>query len=240
MRSDRRDSASELAEVVPEFAPLLRQASTPAGAGAHRRGRRSARRNRRRTLLVRIGAERGGRADRRVRRDLRRHHRAAIGPAQGRLGRRGAAHRARDQEPADADPALRRTPEAPLRARDHLRSRDLRAMRRHHHPPCRRYRPHGRRVLRLRAHAAAGDQAARTSGASRARRWCCRRPRRPKIAWTTDIPERGPIAPCDRRLIRQALTNLLQNAADAVAMRPERAGRRRHHAGGAPGRRPRC
>ncbi len=42
---------------------------------------------------------------------------------------------------------------------------------------------------------------------------------RPKIAWTTDIPERGPMARCDRRMIRQALTNLLQNAADAVAMR---------------------
>ena len=42
---------------------------------------------------------------------------------------------------------------------------------------------------------------------------------RPQIAWRTDIPERGPVVPCDRRLIRQALTNLLQNAADAVTMR---------------------
>ncbi len=42
----------------------------------------------------------------------------------------------------------------------------------------------------------------------------------PEIAWRTDIPDRGPIAPCDRRLLGQALTNLLQNAADAVAMRP--------------------
>ena len=42
---------------------------------------------------------------------------------------------------------------------------------------------------------------------------------RPQIAWATAIPERGPVAPCDRRLIGQALTNLLQNAADAVAMR---------------------
>ena len=42
---------------------------------------------------------------------------------------------------------------------------------------------------------------------------------RPQIAWRSDIPERGPMAPCDRRLLRQALTNLLQNAADAVAMR---------------------
>ncbi len=42
---------------------------------------------------------------------------------------------------------------------------------------------------------------------------------RPGIEWTTDIPERGPVAPCDRRMLRQALTNLLQNAADAVGMR---------------------
>jgi two-component system, NtrC family, nitrogen regulation sensor histidine kinase NtrY len=43
----------------------------------------------------------------------------------------------------------------------------------------------------------------------------------PEITWETDIPERGPVAPADRRLIGQALTNLLQNAADAVAMRPD-------------------
>jgi two-component system nitrogen regulation sensor histidine kinase NtrY len=42
---------------------------------------------------------------------------------------------------------------------------------------------------------------------------------RPGIQWTTEIPERGPIVPCDRRMVRQALTNLLQNAADAVSMR---------------------
>jgi two-component system nitrogen regulation sensor histidine kinase NtrY len=42
----------------------------------------------------------------------------------------------------------------------------------------------------------------------------------PEIAWHTEIPERGPIARCDRRLLGQALTNLLQNAADAIAMRP--------------------
>ncbi len=43
---------------------------------------------------------------------------------------------------------------------------------------------------------------------------------RPEIAWSTDIPEPGPLAPCDRRMLGQALTNLLQNAADAIAMRP--------------------
>ncbi len=41
----------------------------------------------------------------------------------------------------------------------------------------------------------------------------------PEIGWATDLPEQGPIVPCDRRLLGQALTNLLQNAADSVAMR---------------------
>ena len=47
---------------------------------------------------------------------------------------------------------------------------------------------------------------------------------RPEITWETHIPERGPMAQCDRRLLGQALTNLLQNAADAVAMRPREPG----------------
>jgi two-component system nitrogen regulation sensor histidine kinase NtrY len=46
----------------------------------------------------------------------------------------------------------------------------------------------------------------------------------PDIVWTTDIPERGPTGLCDRRQLGQALTNLLQNAADSVAMRPVPAG----------------
>ena len=44
---------------------------------------------------------------------------------------------------------------------------------------------------------------------------------RPEIAWTTTLPDRGPVVPCDRRLVGQALTNLLNNAAEAVAMRDE-------------------
>jgi two-component system nitrogen regulation sensor histidine kinase NtrY len=43
---------------------------------------------------------------------------------------------------------------------------------------------------------------------------------RPQIRWRTDIPATGPVAPCDARLLGQALTNLLQNAADAIAARP--------------------
>jgi two-component system nitrogen regulation sensor histidine kinase NtrY len=42
----------------------------------------------------------------------------------------------------------------------------------------------------------------------------------PEIIYDVTIPDPAPVAPADRRLIGQALTNLLQNAADAVAMRP--------------------
>jgi two-component system nitrogen regulation sensor histidine kinase NtrY len=43
---------------------------------------------------------------------------------------------------------------------------------------------------------------------------------RPDIHFTAMIPQGGVTASCDRRLIGQALTNLLQNAADAIASRP--------------------
>jgi two-component system nitrogen regulation sensor histidine kinase NtrY len=41
----------------------------------------------------------------------------------------------------------------------------------------------------------------------------------PSITYTVDLPEQPPRVSCDRRLIGQALTNLLVNAADAVAAR---------------------
>ncbi len=41
----------------------------------------------------------------------------------------------------------------------------------------------------------------------------------PEIDYVTRFADPAPRVPCDRRLIGQALTNLLQNAADAVAMR---------------------
>ncbi|MBV9655409.1 MAG: PAS domain-containing sensor histidine kinase [Acetobacteraceae bacterium] len=47
---------------------------------------------------------------------------------------------------------------------------------------------------------------------------------RPEIEWVSDIPERGPVGLCDRRLLRQALTNLLLNAADAISARGSHAG----------------
>ncbi|MDI3306971.1 MAG: PAS domain-containing sensor histidine kinase [Acetobacteraceae bacterium] len=41
----------------------------------------------------------------------------------------------------------------------------------------------------------------------------------PEIAYAVEVPEVAPVVPCDRRLLGQALTNLLQNAADAIAAR---------------------
>ena len=94
-------------------------------------------------------------APRRPGADLRRHHPAGRRAAQRRLERRRAPHRPRDQEPADPDPALGRAAPAQVPQGDHERSGDLRPLHRHHHPPGRRHRPDGRRVLRLRAHAGA-------------------------------------------------------------------------------------
>jgi two-component system nitrogen regulation sensor histidine kinase NtrY len=47
---------------------------------------------------------------------------------------------------------------------------------------------------------------------------------RESIAWRTDLPAQGPVVPCDRRQIGQALTNLFQNAADSIAQ-AQQAGR---------------
>ena len=46
----------------------------------------------------------------------------------------------------------------------------------------------------------------------------------PDIVYTTDLPQEEPVVPCDRRLFGQALTNLLQNAADAIAMQHQEPG----------------
>jgi two-component system nitrogen regulation sensor histidine kinase NtrY len=47
---------------------------------------------------------------------------------------------------------------------------------------------------------------------------------RPEIAWQTDLPDHPVHAHCDRRLLNQALTNLLHNAAEGIAMRAQQGG----------------
>ena len=96
-----------LAEIVPELAELVAGART--GMQRLVQGQVTINRNgRERNLSVRVTerAVRRGRA--RLCRHARRHHRAGDGAAHLGLGRRRAPHRPRDQEPADADPAVGR------------------------------------------------------------------------------------------------------------------------------------
>ncbi len=59
----------------------------------------------------------------------------------------------------------------------------------------------------------------------------------PELRFEVDLPEHGPSVPCDRRLIGQALTNLLQNAADGIGMLPteDHEAAQAGHQGAAPG-----
>jgi two-component system nitrogen regulation sensor histidine kinase NtrY len=45
----------------------------------------------------------------------------------------------------------------------------------------------------------------------------------PEIDYAITLPPVAPVVSCDRRLLNQALTNLLQNAADSIAMRAQAA-----------------
>ena len=101
-----------------------------------------------------------GRADARLRPDLRRRHGAHQRPAPGRLGRGGAAHRARGQEPAHPDPPLGRAPVAQVRRQPRRGAAEpfqkivdtiIRQVDDH--------RPPDRRVLGLRPHARRRPQA---------------------------------------------------------------------------------
>ena len=96
-----------LSDVLPELDEMMktaREGHAAAGAGPdHDHARRP------RAQSV---GPRQRREDQPVARQLhhhaRRHHRARLGAAHLGLGRRRPPHRPRDQEPADADPALRR------------------------------------------------------------------------------------------------------------------------------------
>ncbi len=46
----------------------------------------------------------------------------------------------------------------------------------------------------------------------------------PEIDYAITLPPVAPVVSCDRRLLNQALTNLLQNAADSIAMRAQATG----------------
>ena len=152
-----RSSAQPIAALLPEVGAARRRGAADAAAHGpaadHDQPQRQGpdpRRPRRR----RAGhARRAG-----LRRHPRRHHRPRLGAAHVRLGRRRAAHRARDQEPADADPAFGRTHPAQVRQGHHHGSRGLRPMHGDDRAPGRRHQADGRRVLVLRPHAEADDR----------------------------------------------------------------------------------
>ena len=89
-------------------------------------------------VRLHAAAERGQR--RRLHHRVRRHHDAAAGAARRRLGRGGAPARARDQESADADPALRRA-HAQALPREHDPARTPRCSSARRAPSCSRWRP---------------------------------------------------------------------------------------------------
>jgi two-component system nitrogen regulation sensor histidine kinase NtrY len=212
----------ELAAVVAEFTPLLRQASTQperAAMGEIVVGPP----NRRRTLLVRIGAERGGgRTDGFVVTfdDITELQSAQRKAAWADVARRIAHEIKNPLTPIQlsAERLKRRftreitsDPETFAQCADTI---------------IRHVGDIGRMVDEFSAFARMPQPQISREDVGRIARegLVLQKTARPKIAWTTDIPERGPLARCDRRLIRQALTNLLQNAADAIAMRPDMKG----------------
>ncbi len=211
-------SGLPLAHVVPEFAALLqevqaaperaRTAEVQVGPPANRR-----------TLLVRVGTEMKGEGidgfvvtfdD--VTELLSAQRKAAWSDVARRI-----AHEIKN--PLTPIQLGGRAAEAALHQGDPVRPGDLRPMCRHHRPPCRRYRPHGGRVQRVCPHAPAGDQAGGCRPHRAGEPWCCSGRRIRRSPGRSTCRTRGPVAPCDRRLVSQALTNLLMNAADAAGMR---------------------
>ena len=107
-RSRGGDAAATVATIAATGSSSLR-----CGAGRNRAAYLA---RARRASAVRHRKRCGRRADDRLRRGVRRHHRARLGAARRGLERSGAPPRARDQEPADADPALGRAPADEARA----------------------------------------------------------------------------------------------------------------------------
>jgi nitrogen fixation/metabolism regulation signal transduction histidine kinase len=148
---------------------------------------------------------------------LRRHHRRGVGAAQRRLGRGGAPPGARDQEPADADPAVGRAAAAQAggQARRH-RPEPAAAQRGHHRQPGAGDAEAGQRVPRLRpaagrADEAAGPEPAGAGGAGAVRARAGQR-RAVGAARARAAAHQG-----DATQLRQVIHNLVQNALDAVS-----------------------
>ncbi len=210
-----------LADVVPEFAPLITEAQ-----GAPERARTAeiqiGAANRRRTLLVRIGADlTGGRTDGFVATfdDITELQSAQRKAAWADVARRIAHEIKNPLTPIQlAAERLKRRFAREITSDPETFAQCADTIVRH-------VGDIGRMVDEFSAFARMPQPVIRAEDIGQVVREALvlQRTARPGIAWRAEIPERGPVAPCDRRMLRQALTNLLQNAADAVAMRPDSA-----------------
>jgi two-component system nitrogen regulation sensor histidine kinase NtrY len=209
----------ELAAVVPELMPLLRQATTQperAAVGEVMVGPP----NRRRTLLVRIGAERGGgRTEGFV---VTFDDITELQSAQRKAAWADVARRIAHEIKNPLTP-IQLSAERLKRRFTREISSDPETFAQCADTIIRHVGDIGRMVDEFSAFARMPQPQISREDVGRIAREALvlQKTARPKIAWTTEIPERGPMARCDRRLIRQALTNLLQNAADAIMMRPD-------------------
>jgi two-component system, NtrC family, nitrogen regulation sensor histidine kinase NtrY len=222
-----------LAEVLPEFAPLL-EAVRHGGAAATERDRTAEIRlgppSGRRTLLARIGVEQhegGGTAGSMDHRDVRGYVLTFDDITELLSAQRKAAW---------ADVARRiaheiKNPLTPIQlSAERLKRRYLKEIRSDPETfkACtdtivRQVGDIGRMVDEFSAFARMPQPVIRPEDLSQAVRdaLVLQRHARPEIAYEVELPEAAPVVACDRRLVGQALTNLLQNAADAVAMRAQ-------------------
>ena len=208
--------AHKLADVAPEFAPLLDIAGR-APDRAHTAEMQSGPAGRRRTLLVRIGSEiRSGRLDGFVVTfdDITELQAAQRKAAWADIARR-IAHEIKN-------------PLTPIQlSAERLKRRFLREITSDPDTfsQCadtivRHVGDIGRMVDEFSAFARMPQPAIKMEDVGRVAREALilQRDASPRIRWHSDIPVTGPSAPCDRRLIGQALTNLLLNSVDAIAL----------------------
>ena len=209
----------DLADVAPEMAGLLDEAERRPDRLAQSQVQ-LVRRSSTRTLLVRIAAEHDDG-------DISGYvvtfddiTELLLGAAQGRLGRRRAPDRARDQEPADADPALRRAAEAGKYQKEIKNDPETFTI-------CtdtiiRHVGDIGRMVDEFSAFARMPAPVIKPENLVEIvqRAVFLQRTADRDIAFETIFPEQSVTVNCDGRLVGQAVVNILKNAAEAIVARP--------------------
>ena len=225
----RRAESEALGRPLAEVAPELAEIFEAARSGNQRLVQRQvtvSRNGQERNFSVRVTSEQSPADRARLRHHHRRHHRARAGAAVLGLGRHRPPHRPRDQEPADADPAVGRTAAPQIRQGDHRRPRRCSSS-----APtrsCARSTTSSAWSTSSRASRACRSRSSppRTSPIPCARSSFLMRVGHPDIDFEVELPEEPMPARFDRRLISQALTNIVKNATEAIgAVPPGRAWR---------------